>query len=67
MVCGNICETMYSKKIVLVKAITMMVRNTVEGVRYTYTMMDCFVHGLECSTPSSRKCKEMLRKRKRVL
>jgi hypothetical protein len=29
--------------------ITLMVRNTVEGVRYTCIMMDCFVHAVECS------------------
>jgi hypothetical protein len=33
----------------LLEVITLMVRNTVEGVRFTCIIMDCFVHAVECS------------------
>jgi hypothetical protein len=33
----------------VLEVITLMVRNTVEGVRFTCIMMDCFVHAVECS------------------
>jgi hypothetical protein len=34
----------------VLEVIILMVRNIVEGVRFTYTMTDCFVHAAECSS-----------------
>ena len=33
----------------VLEVITLMVRNIAEDVRFTYIMMDCFVHVVECS------------------
>jgi hypothetical protein len=67
VVCRNVCERIYSKKIVFSKS------NYLSGKKYCRTC-EVYMHhdGFFCPccgmqlrlTPSSRVCKEMLRKRK---
>ena len=50
MSCKNIRKRIYSKKYCLVRAITLLVTNIVEGVKYTCIIMKvCFVHIVVCS------------------
>ncbi|GEM_PF-1079194 len=46
MACRNLCERLYSK-IIVGKSHYELVRNTVEGVKFTYFMMAPFVRAVE--------------------
>ena len=68
LVCRNICERIYSKKIFLIKAITLLERNTVEDVKFTCIIMKVYfvlvVVGMQLGlTPSNREGKERLDKK----
>jgi hypothetical protein len=59
-------EGLIQRKYHLVEAIISQARNIVEGVRFICTMgLFCPCCGMQLRlTPSSRECKEILRKRK---
>ena len=67
MVCRNICERLGGKPNFEYNQYILLARNIVEDVRFTFTILVCFVHAvLLRRTPSNRKEIERIRRQRKM-